>query len=216
MATIIPAILTDDEDVYREQLARSQYATQIIQIDIIDGKFADNITVGVDVISKYPTSANLEIQIMAIDSLIYIKDLANIDYVSRIIVPYEKNKKLKECLYQIKAAGKQCGISLNPGTNISVLKKLAPEIDLLLFLCVEPGFSGQKFQEKVLDKIKRAKKLWKNLPIEVDGGINFETAPKAAAAGADFLAANSVLFKATDFYVAYEELSQLVATKKSK
>ncbi len=214
MAIIIPAILTDQEDVYREQLERAQYAAQIVQIDIIDGKFADNITVGADVIAKYPTTASLEIQIMAIDSRGYIKDLAPLEYVSRIIVPYEKNNNLKENIYAIKSAKKQVGISLNPKTPVSTISNLFDQIDLLLLLAVEPGFAGQKFQEIVLDKIKEAKKISRGLAVEVDGGINFETALKAAEAGADFLAANSVIFKAPDFYLAYEELSKLVGDNK--
>lgn len=210
MAIIIPAILTDQEDIYREHLERAQYAAQIVQIDIIDGKFANNKTVGADVIAKYPTTASLEIQIMAIDSRGYIKDLAPLECVSRIIVPYEKNNDLKENIYAIKSANRQVGISLNPKTPVSTIANLFDQIDLLLFLAVEPGFAGQKFQEIVLDKIKEAKKISRGLAVEVDGGINFETAPKAAAAGADFLAANSVIFKAPDFYLAYEKLTKLV------
>lgn len=214
MAVIIPAILTDQEDVYREQLQRSQYACKIVQIDVIDGKFANNKTIGPEVIAKYPTSVNLEIQLMVVDSLSYIHDLRGLEFISRIIVPFEKNNDLKECIYQVKDAGKQIGISLNPGTGIAKVKDLFSEIDMLLLLGVEPGFSGQKFQEKILAKIKEAKEISRGLAVEVDGGVNFETAPKAAAAGADFLAANSVLFKAPDFYIALEELTKLVGGAK--
>lgn len=214
MAIIIPAILTDQEDVYREQLQRSQYACQIVQIDVIDGKFANNKTIGPEVIAKYPTSVSLEIQLMVVDSLSYIHDLRGLEFISRIIVPFEKNNDLKECIYQVKDAGKQIGVSLNPGTEIAKVKDLFSEIDMLLLLGVEPGFSGQKFQEKILSKIKEAKEISRGLAVEVDGGVNFETAPKAAAAGADFLAANSVLFKAPDFYLALEELNKLVGGAK--
>lgn len=210
MAIIIPAILTDKEDVYREQLEKAAHAAQIVQIDILDGKFADNITVGADVIAKYPTTASLEIQIMAIDSRGYIKDLAPLEYVTRIIVPFEKNENLKENIYAIKSAKKQVGVSINPKTPLLAITGLFDEIDMVLFLAVEPGFSGQKFQDVVLSKIKETKKISPGLAIEVDGGVNFETAPKAAASGADFLAANSVIFKAPDFYLAYEQLSKLV------
>lgn len=209
MATIIPAILTDDEAVYREQLQKAQHVAPIVQIDIVDGKFAQNVTVGPSVIAKYPTSANLEIQIMALDNLFYINDLVDLDFVFRIIVPYEKNHDLKECIYAARGKNKQIGISLNPATPVESIAHLFDDIDLLLLLGVEPGFSGQKFQEKVLDKIGKAKELSKALAIEVDGGVNFETAPQAAAAGADFLAANSVLFGAPDFYVAFEKLAKL-------
>lgn len=214
MSVIIPAILTDQEEVYREQLQRAQYACQIVQIDVIDGMFANNKTVGPEVIAKYPTSVNLEIQLMVVDSLAYIHDLRGLEFISRIIVPFEKNDDLKECIYQVKDAGKQIGISLNPGTEIAKIKDLFGEIDMLLLLGVEPGFSGQKFQEKILAKIKEAKEISRGLAVEVDGGVNFETAPKAAAAGADFLAANSVLFKAPDFYLALEELTKLVGGAK--
>ncbi|MEX2028820.1 MAG: ribulose-phosphate 3-epimerase [Candidatus Curtissbacteria bacterium] len=214
MATIVPAILTDDEDVYREQLEKAAHAAKIVQIDIIDGKFANNLTVGTDVIAKYPTTASLELQIMAIDSRGYIEDSAGLEYVTRIIVPFEKNENLKENIYAIKSAKKQVGISINPGTPLAAVADLFDQIDLILFLAVEPGFSGQKFQDVVLEKIKETKKISRGLAVEVDGGINFETAPKAAAAGADFLAANSVIFKAPDFYLAFEQLSKLVGDRR--
>lgn len=210
MATIVPAILTDDESTYREQLKRAEYAAQLVQIDIVDGKFAKNTTVGTDVIGKYPTSTSLEIQIMAIDCQSYIKGLVGLEFVSRIIVSFEKNDDLPENIYATKSAKKQVGISLNPKTPLSAVSKYFDQIDMLLLLGVEPGFSGQKFQEIVLDKIAEAKKLAPGLAVEVDGGVNFETAPQIAKAGADFLAANSVLFNAPDFYVAYEKLAKLV------
>lgn len=209
MATIIPAILTDSEDVYKSQLEQAEHVSDIIQVDIVDGKFAQNTTIGTEIVARHQSSASLEIQIMAVDSLSYISALAGLEYVFRIIIPFEKNLNLKECIWRIKRARKQVGVSLNPATRVSATSHLVNIIDLLLLLGVEPGFSGQEFKVNVINKIKEARKLSRSLPIEVDGGVNFETTPKIVGAGANFLAANSVLFNAPDFYVAFEKLAKL-------
>lgn len=211
MATIIPAILTDSEEVYKRQLFQSEHLANLIQVDIIDGKFAGNKTIDAAVVGKYPTSSQLEIQLMVVEPKKFIEDFADLEYVSRIIVPFEIKVDLKEIFFMIKNFDKQVGLSLNPKSAISQAQPLFSEIDLLLLLAVEPGFSGQKLQEKVIDKIIESKNINPEIPIEVDGGVNFENASKLSEAGANFLAANSVLFKAPDVRVAFEKLSELAS-----
>ena len=211
MAKIIPTILTDNEDEYHNRLLKAERVSDLVQIDVIDGKFANNTTVGVDVIEKYPTSSSLEIQLMVIYPQNYIDDLVKIDHVSRIIVPFETDSDINEAIYHIKSHNKQAGLSLNPKTPVNAALHFLDDIDLLLLLAVKPGFSGQAFQEHVIDKVKETKKLVPGLAVEVDGGINFNNAPKLARAGADFLAANSVLYKADDFYLAHEKLAKLAS-----
>lgn len=213
---IVPAILTDDEEKYHRQLLQAENASSLVQIDVIDGKFAKNKTVGTNVIKKYLTTSQLEIQLMVIDPQNYIDDLVNLEHVSRIITPFENGSGLNEAIYHIKNHNKQVGLSLNPKTPIGAALHFLDDIDLLLLLAVEPGFTGQKFQEIVIDKTREAKKLVPGLAVEIDGGINFENAAKVAQAGADFLAANSVLFGADDFLVAYEKLAKLADLTGSK
>lgn len=213
MAQVIPAILTDDEEKYHRQLLQAENASSLVQIDVIDGKFAGNKTIGTNIIKKYLTTAQLEIQLMVVDPENYIDDLINLEHITRIIIPFENGTGLNEAIYHIKNHNKQVGLSLNPKTPIGAALHFLDDIDLLLLLAVEPGFAGQKFQEIVIDKTREAKKLVPGLAVEVDGGINFENATKVAQAGADFLAANSVLFGTSDFYVAFEKLAKLASVK---
>ncbi len=209
MAKIVPTILTSDEQEYHDRLLMAEYVSDLIQIDVIDGKFAKNMTVGVDIIKKYFSSSMLEIQLMVLFPRNYISELSPLEYVSRIIVPFEVESDLHEAIYQIKNVNKQAGLSINPATPVGAVSHLFSEIDLLLVLAVEPGFSGQKFQESSLDKVREAKKMAPELPVEVDGGVTFDNAQKIAQAGADFLAANSVLYNTPDFYLAYEKLAKI-------
>lgn len=209
MAKIVPTILTSSEDEYSVRLSMAENVSDLVQVDVIDSKFADNTTVGTDVIKKYPTSANIEIHLMVVYAQNYVDELVKIDHVSRIIVPFEVEGGLMEAIYHIKSHNKQVGLSLNPATPVKIALHLLDDVDFVLLLAVEPGFSGQAFDEKVIDKVKEAKRLAPPLAVEVDGGVNFDNAPKLTEAGADFLAVNSTLFKAPDFYVAYEKMVKL-------
>lgn len=211
MAQIIPAILTNNEVEYRDKLHKAEHVSDIIQIDMIDGKFADNLTIGSGVIKKYPTSSMLEIQLMVNDLLDYVNELVAVEYVGRIIVPFEVNTHLKDAIYEIKKHGKQVGLSLNPQTMISAASDLFSQVDMLLLLGVNPGFGGQEFQEIIINKIKQAKNVAPGISVEVDGGVNFNTVKKITAAGADFLACNSAIFAASDFKGAYDSLAKLAA-----
>lgn len=211
MAQIIPAILTDDEQEYHDRLLKAQHVSDIIQVDIIDGKFAANTTVGVDTIKKYLTTANLEVQLMVAYPQNYIDDLMFVEHVGRIVIPFEAGSGLPEAIYHIKNHNKQVGLSLNVETPVKAALHLLDDIDFLLLLAVNPGFSGQKLNELVVDKIKEAKNIACGLAVEVDGGVNFENAALLCEAGADFLAANSVLFGAEDFHLAFEKLAKLAS-----
>ena len=209
MAKIVPTILTTSPQEYQKKLLKAEHVSDLIQVDVIDGKFAANETISCEVIKKYSSSSFLEIHLMVVHPQKYIDELVKIEHVSRIIVPFEVDLDLNEAIYQIKKHGKQAGLSLNPDTELAAAFHLYDDIDLLLLLAVIPGFSGQKFQESTVDKVKEIKAMVPELAVEVDGGVNFENAPKLAKAGADFLAANSVLFKASDFVLAYEKLAKL-------
>ncbi len=211
MAKIIPGILTKDDSVYEKNLRLAEHVSDLIQIDVIDGKFANNTTIGTNVIKKFTSTSSLEIQLLVSDTLPYIFNLKDIDYVGRIIVPFEADSDLDEAIYQIRNCSKQVGVSVNPETKIEKISSYFPKIDLLTIMAGNPGFSGQKFDEKTLGRIKEAKLLFPGLAVEVDIGVNFETAPGICEAGADFLIANSVLYGAEDFFLAYEKLARLAS-----
>lgn len=209
MPKIIPSILTNSEQVYKDNLRGAEEVCDLIQIDVIDGKFANNKTVDETVINKYPSVSKLEIQLMVDHSQTYISRLIGNSSVSRIVVPFE-SKGVPEALYYVRENHKQAGLSVNPKTQIASVSHLTGKIDFLVLLAVEPGFSGQKFQIQILDKLRQAKRLSPNLKVEVDGGVNFENAKSIALAGADFLAVNSALFEASDFKTAYRKIAGIV------
>lgn len=210
-AIIVPAILTDNEQVYKDQLKKAESVCKLIQIDLIDGKFAQNTTIGTKVIAQNPTSAQLEIQLMVNEPKTYIDELVKIEFVSKIIFPLEIEGDAKNFIYQIKNSNKQACLSINPATPLSAVEDVTDSLDMLLIMSVVPGFSGQQFIPSVLEKIKQSKQKTPGLPLEIDGGITFENIKSIVEAGTDFIAANSVIYKAPDFYVAYEKLAKLAA-----
>lgn len=209
MAQIIPGILTNDENEYRARLEKAEHVSNLVQIDIVDGKFAPNETVGIDVVKKYPPSCFLEIQLMVIFPMNYIDDLTSLPFVSKIIFPFEIDGDIYENIYLIKKFGKAVGLSLNGDTNVHAASHYLDDIDLLLLMTGKPGFSGQKLGEDTYDRISTAKQLNNSLPVEVDIGVNFENAAKLAKAGADFLVSSSALYNEPDFGIAYEKMAKL-------
>ena len=215
MAKIIPAILTDSEEEYHKRLLLAEHVSDLIQIDIVDGNFAKNKTVGLDVVKKYPSSSSLEIDLLVEYPQNYIDELMFAEHVSRIIVPFECAGGLPEAIYHVKNHDKQIGLSLNPNTPVGAAIHFFDDIDFLRLLAVNPGFSGQKFQEVTYDRIKQAKNILKELPIAIDGGINKDNIAKLSKAGANYLAVNSALFEDEDFLTAYEKLAKLAEVAKN-
>lgn len=211
MATIVPGILTADEEDYHQKLRKAEHVADLIQIDIIDGRFAKNTTIGPDIIKKYPSSSQLEIQLMVVYPQNYIDDLVQLDYVSRIIVPFEIDADINEAIYHIKNHQIQAGLSLNYETPIKAGFHFFDDIDLLLLMTGKPGSSGQKLGENTYARIMEAKNILPSLPVEIDIGVNFENTNKLAKTGADFLVASSALYSAEDFRVAYEKLDKLAS-----
>lgn len=209
MAQIVPGILTDDEDEYHKRLRQAEHVADLIQIDVVDGKFAPSMTVGVDIIKKYISSSQLEIQLMVIYPLNYIDALVPLEFVSRIIFPFEINGDVYDNIYHIKKHAKQAGLSLNPETPVSAAMHFFDDIDLLLLMAGKPGFSGQKLDENVYKRINQVKQLMPSLPVEIDIGVNFENVSKLARTGADFLVSSSAIYNAEDFHIAYEKLAKL-------
>ena len=215
MAKIIPGILVKNEAEYHKRLLMAEYVTDLVQIDVVDGQFSTNTTVGPEIIKKYPSSSLLEIQLMVIYPENYIDDLAPLEYVSRIIVPFETDADIPSAIYHIKKHGKQAGLSLNPTTPVSAAIHFFDDIDLLLLMTGKPGFSGQKLDENTYERIRQAKKIAHELPVEIDIGVNFGNAKQLAETGADFLVASSTLYDADDFKVAYEKLAKLAEVVKN-
>lgn len=211
MAIIIPGINTTDPGEYERRLRMAEHVADLIQVDIGDGKFTPIETLGPDAIAKFPTSRNLEIQLMVFHPLAYVDKLVLLPFVSRILFPIECRDEHNEVIYRIKSHHKIVGVSLNLETPVSAIMPYLKDIDYIQFLANRPGPSGQVFREETYERIREAKRLDPTLPVEVDIGVNFETVPKLVAAGADLLVSTSAIFGAVDFYVAYEKLAKLAS-----
>lgn len=170
-----------------------------IHIDVMDGHFVPNITIGPDVVKALrPHSGKIfdvHLMISPVDAYLAAFADAGADIIS---VHPESGPHIHRTIHEIKRLGKKAGLVLNPGTPVAAVDYLLPDLDLVLVMSVNPGFGGQKFIHGQLEKIRalraRIDALGKVIDLEVDGGINFDTAKLAMAAGADVLVAGTATF----------------------
>ena len=198
---IAPSILSADFGQLDSEINKLEKAgADMIHIDVMDGHFVPNLTVGPPVINtlrKY-TKLPFDVHLMISPVHKYIKDYAEAG-ADIITIHPEATDNLQESIERIKKFGKKVGVSLNPNTQIDIIEKLLVEINLVLIMSVHPGFAGQKFIPNVLDKIKELKKIKDkknlNFDIEVDGGINFDNSKLVIEAGANILVSGTTIFK---------------------
>ena len=201
---ISPSILSADFSQLGTEIKKlEEGGADLIHVDVMDGHFVPNLTIGPPVIKnlrKY-TKLPFDVHLMISPVHEYIENYANAG-ADIITIHPEATESLKETISLIKKFGKKVGVSLNPKTEIKTLIDEIDNIDLVLVMSVNPGFGGQKFMPEVLDKIKELKKIRdKNqfhFDIEVDGGINFSNSKKVLEAGADILVSGTTVFKEND------------------
>ena len=198
---ISPSILSCDFSEIGSEIEKlNNSGADLIHIDVMDGHFVPNLTFGPPVISKIRKCSKLPFDVHLMISPVekYIQDYANAG-ADIITFHPEATDNIQRTIDVIKSCKKKVGISLNPETPSTVIENYLKEIDLILIMSVNPGFAGQKFMPEVLEKVKffRSKieneKL--NIDIEIDGGIDFETAPLAIKAGANILVSGTTIFK---------------------
>ena len=208
---IAPSVLSADFSKMGEEI-ESVNTSDLIHLDVMDGVFVPNISFGMKMVKdvRKITSLPLDCHLMIVNPEKYIKSFAEAgaDYIT---VHYEAvGEKAEEILNAIKALGVKAGLAINPDTPIERAERLLPLCDLFLVMSVFPGFGGQKFIAEVLVKCKRARELAAEngykYEIEIDGGINEETAKFAAESGCDILVAGSAVFSAKDRKKAIEIL----------
>ena len=198
---ISPSILSADFSQLGNEIKRLEAGgADMIHVDVMDGHFVPNLTIGPPVIKalRNYTKLPFDVHLMIAPVHKYIKNYAEAG-ADIITIHPEATDNLKESINHIRELGKKVGVSLNPNTKIDIIKEFFSEINLILIMSVHPGFGGQKFIPEVLVKIKELKKIKDqqnfNFDIEVDGGINFDNSKLVIEAGANILVSGTTIFK---------------------
>jgi len=193
---IAPSMLgADFGNMEKEARAVAPYSAYL-HMDVMDGHFVPNITMGPDLVSSLKGIAPLDVHLMVTDPLNFIKDFK--DAGAEIISVHVEAKNPLEALKIIKDEGVMGGIALNPSTHEESIEPFMSIADMILVMSVEPGFCGQKFHENTIERVNRFRKKFPNAIIEVDGGVGPSNSKRLIDAGADILVAGSAIFKSTD------------------
>ncbi len=211
MIKISPSILACDFARMGEEIAKVDKFSDYLHVDVMDGLFVPNISFGMPVIKsiRKTTEIIFDVHLMIERPERYIDEFAKLGS-DIITIHYESTQDPASVLKMIRASGKKSGISIKPGTDVSVLIPLLPLCDMVLIMTVEPGFGGQKFMHDMMSKVRAIRDIVEkenlNIEIEVDGGINAETAAIAAQAGANVLVAGSSVFASPNAEAAIREM----------
>jgi ribulose-phosphate 3-epimerase len=202
---IAPSILSADFGKLNEEIASVEKYADLIHVDVMDGHFVPNITIGAPVIKWLKTRLPLSCHLMIEHPERFVEDFAKAG-ASTITVHQEACPHLNKVIEQIKQSGCRAGVSINPGTSVKMLEEVLEDIDEVLVMSVNPGFGGQLFIESSLGKIAALREMVPEMDIAVDGGINAETGRLCVEAGANILVAGSFIFGAKNRKKAIESL----------
>ena len=201
---ISPSILSADFSQLGTEIKRlEEGGADMIHVDVMDGHFVPNLTIGPPVIKALRKQCSIKFDVHLMISPVHKYIEAYSDAGADIITIHpEATDNLEESILKIKSLNKKVGVSLNPETKIDLIIDYLEKIDLVLIMSVNPGFGGQKFMPEVLDKIRELKKIQSknnlNFDIEIDGGINFDNCQLAIEAGANILVSGTTVFKSNN------------------
>ena len=201
---ISPSILSADFSQLGNEIKRlEEGGADMIHVDVMDGHFVPNLTIGPPVIKALKKQCSIKFDVHLMISPVHKYIEAYSDAGADIITIHpEATDNLGESILKIKSLNKKVGVSLNPKTKIDLIIDYLEKIDLVLIMSVNPGFGGQKFMPEVLDKIRELKKIQSknnlNFDIEIDGGINFDNCQSAIEAGANILVSGTTVFKSNN------------------
>jgi len=203
---ISPSILSADFGDLNKEISEIENAVDWIHVDVMDGHFVPNITIGAPVVKCLKSTKPLDCHLMIENPEKYVPDFikAGASYISTHIECGEDS--VRNCIKLCSEAGVKSGVVINPPTAVEAIFPVLSEVDFVLVMSVNPGFGGQSFMPEVLDKVKVIKEKYPNLEVQIDGGINKETAKLAIAAGVDNMVAGSYIFGAEDRVAAIESL----------
>lgn len=192
---ISPSILASDYANLESELKKIE-SSDLIHIDVMDGHFVPNISIGAPVVAaaKRVCKVPFDVHLMITDPLDYVEDFAKAG-ADIICFHAESNSDIEKTVNKIIELGKKPALAIKPGTDIDIVLPYLDKLAMVLVMTVEPGFGGQSFMESTMPKIEDLRKINPHIDIEVDGGVNAETVKIAAKAGANVFVAGSAVFK---------------------
>jgi len=215
MVLVAPSILSADFSKLGEEIKAVEHAgADWIHIDVMDGHFVPNITIGPGVVSKIRKISDIffDVHLMIENPDKYVEQFAKAG-ADLITIHAEACDDISSTINKVKDLGCKVGVSINPETSSDVIKEIIHNVDLVLIMSVHPGFGGQNFIEDVLPKIKKTRaiisKMDKEIHLEVDGGINDKTAKTAVECGANVLVAGNFVFTSASYKDVIQSLKQL-------